>query len=303
MMVLRHEAAHAIGYAFEIWRSPVWRQTFGDMRDPYADEFVFDASSTDYVRHLHRSGAAANAHYAQKHPDEDWAETFATWLDPGARWREEYAAWPGALHKLEAVELLIVGQQAAYGQPVNQRVGRTIPYKTLDYTVGEFLGQRRPGEWSPHAALLRREPEVYDAVILHEAYFGALARGAGQMGGGALGFLPAVTAAFGSYESWALDFRAIGGSSSGWALCCWDPRAARVRNFLVEGHDRGVPAGCPVLIAMDLHEHSYAGDYGTRKDIYLGAFFQNLDWLEVENRLVRAYPGVLPQEVPEDAQG
>lgn len=302
MLVLRHEAAHALGYAFEIWRTPIWRVTFGEMRDPYRDEFAIDPASTDFVRHLHRSGSAANLHYAQKHPDEDWAETFATWLDPGSRWREEYAEWPGARSKLEAVDAM-VSDGALYSEPVNQRIGRTISYQTLDYTVGEFLGQRRPGEWSPHTALLRREPEVYDAVVLHEAYFGALRRDAGGLGInlGSLLFAKQAVAAFGSYDSWALDFRSIGGSSSGWGLCCWDPRAARVRNVLVEGHDRGVPAGCPILIAMDLHEHAYAGDYGIQKDIYLGAFFRNLDWGEVERRLVRAYPEALPKEVQEDA--
>lgn len=299
MMVLRHEAAHAIVYAFELWRLPEWRAVFGNFNEPYLDEFEIDPNSTDFVRHLHRIGSAANSHYAQKHPDEDWAETFATWLDPGARWREEYADWPGALRKLLVVEMLLAGQGAASGAPVNESRGRTISYKTLDYTIGEFLASRKPGQWSPHAALLRREPEVYSAVVLHEAYFEALRRNGGPPFISAH-FSEQASAAFGSYDSWAIDFRSIGGSSSGWAVCCWDPRGARVRNFLVEGHDRGVPPGCPILIAMDLHEHAYAGDVGIRKDLYLGAFFQNLDWGLVEMRLLRAYPGGLVP-VPEPA--
>ena len=44
--------------------------------------------------------------YAQSHPIEDFAETFAVWLRPGSRWRSRYADWP-ALRKLEYVDALM----------------------------------------------------------------------------------------------------------------------------------------------------------------------------------------------------
>jgi hypothetical protein len=44
--------------------------------------------------------------YAQSHPVEDFAETFAVWLQPRARWRRDYADWP-ALAKLEYVDALM----------------------------------------------------------------------------------------------------------------------------------------------------------------------------------------------------
>jgi hypothetical protein len=317
MMVLRHEAGHAVGYAFEVWRLNGWHAVFGDFHAPYRDEYLADPGSTDYVRHLHRAGPASEAHYAQKHPDEDWAETFATWLDPASRWAEEYAEWPGALAKLEMVETLLGYNRAAANSPKNTRPGRRAPFTALPGTVGEALGQRRPGEFSPHSGVLRREPAVYAAVVLHESYFEVLRRGAGGMGPEmqalnlALGQMgPAVASAFGSWESYLTDLRAIGGSSDGWALTVWDPRERRVRNFLVEGHDRGVPAGCPVLLALDLHEHAYYADFGARRDLYLGALFRNVDWAVVERRFQEASrPQVrlptLPQVVyaPPDADG
>ena len=79
LMYLRHEAGHAINYAFELWRRRDWTQTFGDFRRPYRDVYNPNPWSRDYVRYLHRAGMY---HYAQKHPDEDWAETFAVWLEP-----------------------------------------------------------------------------------------------------------------------------------------------------------------------------------------------------------------------------
>ncbi len=80
LMYLRHEAGHAINYAFELWRRRDWTQTFGDFRRPYRDVYNPNPWSRDYVRYLHRAGMY---HYAQKHPDEDWAETFAVWLEGG----------------------------------------------------------------------------------------------------------------------------------------------------------------------------------------------------------------------------
>ena len=80
LMYLRHEAGHAINYAFELWRRKDWTQTFGDFRRPYRDVYNPNPWSRDYVRYLHRAGMY---HYAQKHPDEDWAETFAVWLEGG----------------------------------------------------------------------------------------------------------------------------------------------------------------------------------------------------------------------------
>ena len=82
LMYLRHEAGHAINYAFELWRRKDWTQTFGDFRRPYRDVYSPNPWSRDYVRYLHRAGMY---HYGQKHPDEDWAETFAVWLEGGPR--------------------------------------------------------------------------------------------------------------------------------------------------------------------------------------------------------------------------
>lgn len=283
LAILRHEAGHALGYAFQLFRHPVWRNAFGDMAKPYEDEFPIEPESRDFVRHLHALDAAANAHYAQKHPDEDWAETFAVWLDPGSRWREAYADWPGALDKLEAVEAMVTGLGLAYGEPPNTRLGRQVPYTRLSYTVGEYLGQAEQDKPDPRAAVLRRIPEVYNAVVLHELYFGGLERGAGLGPTGRFGELAGAP--------WIGDFRAAAEASGvGWVLAVWDRRDSRIRNVLVRGHDQGVPAGCDVLLALDMLEHSYAGDYGARRDAYVAAWFRNVAWSVVNQRLQRASP-------------
>jgi hypothetical protein len=135
-MYLRHEAGHALNYAFELWRRRDWTQTFGDFRRPYRDVYNPNPWSRDYVRYLHRAGMY---HYAQKHPDEDWAETFAVWLDPTGHWRRRYREWQVAFAKLEYVDRVVVIERSCRGSPANVRLGMRVPYTDIKETVAEYF--------------------------------------------------------------------------------------------------------------------------------------------------------------------
>jgi len=105
MRLLRHEAGHAVDTAYRLRRRRAWRETFGYASEPYPHEYRPRPGSRRYVQHL-------GAWYAQSHPAEDFAETFAVWLKPGSRWRSEYADWP-ALAKLECVDALMASVRGA----------------------------------------------------------------------------------------------------------------------------------------------------------------------------------------------
>jgi hypothetical protein len=94
---LRHEMGHVVNYAYKLYEQEDWVRCFGPITRPYREEYRPEPFSRRYVRHL-------PGWYAQKHPDEDWAETFAVWMTPGLDWRAEYAEWPEALAKLEYCE-------------------------------------------------------------------------------------------------------------------------------------------------------------------------------------------------------
>lgn len=96
MKILRHEAGHAIDTAFRLRRKAVFRSAFGKPSQPYPEFYQLRPASHDYVHHL-------EMWYAQAHPLEDFAETFAVWLRPGSRWRTRYRNWP-AKTKLETVD-------------------------------------------------------------------------------------------------------------------------------------------------------------------------------------------------------
>ena len=97
MKLLRHEAGHAFDHAYHLSSRDDWKEMFGSPRTRYQPYFYeVDPGSRDHVRNV-------PDHYAQAHPVEDFAETFAVWLNPASRWRERYAGWP-ALKKLRYVD-------------------------------------------------------------------------------------------------------------------------------------------------------------------------------------------------------
>jgi putative zinc-binding metallo-peptidase len=99
MRILRHEAGHAIDNAFKLRLRRQRRHVFGSYKKPYPESYTPRPYSRSFVLHL-------DSWYAQSHPDEDFAETFAVWLTPNSEWRQRYAGWPAA-KKLEYMETLM----------------------------------------------------------------------------------------------------------------------------------------------------------------------------------------------------
>lgn len=136
LMVLRHETGHAINYAYKMWTRQDWKFTFGKFHKPYRNFYHYNPASKDFVRHLHHMG---NPHYAQKHPDEDFAETFAVWLDPASKWKWHYRSWDGALEKLNYVERIFGQEKIAASRPLKVRFDESNNYKKIQLTVAEYF--------------------------------------------------------------------------------------------------------------------------------------------------------------------
>jgi Putative zinc-binding metallo-peptidase len=113
LRILRHEAGHAVDNAYRLRRRRRWREVFGPASLPYPARYRARAGSRRYVHHL-------GEWYAQAHPTEDFAETFAVWLTPKSGWRKSYADWP-ALHKLKAVDDLMASVRGVRA-PVRNRL-------------------------------------------------------------------------------------------------------------------------------------------------------------------------------------
>jgi hypothetical protein len=142
MKLLRHETGHAINYAYGLYKRTRWREVFGRFSSKYSGYYSFLPYSKRYVTHL-------QDHYAQCHPDEDFAETFAVWLTPRGNWREKYRDWP-AVKKLNYVDRLM--QTVGRGPPRTVRIATPWSAARMTSTVGghyerkrKYLGDEFPG--------------------------------------------------------------------------------------------------------------------------------------------------------------
>lgn len=135
MVMLRHEAGHAINYAFELYDDPGWRDVFGDFYATYPTnfKFKFNPFSRSYVKSL-----GEPKYYAQAHPDEDFAETFAVWLTPRSNWRIQYRKWP-SIRKLEYINGVML--RLRNRKPHVTDGPLDSPYHAKTYTLIEYYGE------------------------------------------------------------------------------------------------------------------------------------------------------------------
>lgn len=133
MKLLRHEAGHALDSAWRLHTRKSWHRLFGNFKKPYPDYYSPRPQSKHYVLHL-------DWWYAQSHPSEDFAETFAVWLKPQSTWRRDYRDWP-ALKKLEYVDELMAS--ISRRAPVTRTRLCVEPVSRLKKTLREHYQQRR----------------------------------------------------------------------------------------------------------------------------------------------------------------
>jgi Fe-Mn family superoxide dismutase len=135
-----------------------------------------------------------------------------------------------------------------------------------------------------YAELKRRLGWEFNGMRLHEYYFENLGGKSGIDKSGKLA--KKLEAAFGSYEMWEKDFRAVGAMRGiGWAVLYQDVVSGALINFWINEHDTAHPAGCVPLLIMDVFEHAFMIDYGLKRADYIEAFFKNVNWTAAEKRL------------------
>jgi len=149
MRYLRHEAGHAFNYAYRFYDRAAWRKMFGPYSRPYRERYRADPFSREFVRHI-------LGWYAQKHPDEDFSETFAVWLTPDIDWRQEYEGW-GALKKLHYVDELmkeIATQVPVVPEPCED----DLPVSAMQYTLAEHYQENEEN-------IPIRDPRIFDGDL------------------------------------------------------------------------------------------------------------------------------------------
>ena len=124
---LRHEMGHVVNYAYKLYDREAWVKLFGSITQPYREEYRPQPFSRRFVRHL-------PGWYAQKHPDEDWSETFAVWMTPERDWRADYAQLPTALAKLDYCARTL----AELGEPVVTATELDEDVSGIHYSLAQY---------------------------------------------------------------------------------------------------------------------------------------------------------------------
>jgi hypothetical protein len=145
MRILRHEAGHALDNAYRLHRRPRYRALFGSYHEPYPDSYKPKPYTKHFVVHL-------DMWYAQAHPAEDFAETFAVWLNPDSHWEQQYATWP-AMKKLRYVDDVMRAVRDRPAAVKSRR--RPHPISSLRHTLHEHYERKRK-------YYCRDSPGIYD---------------------------------------------------------------------------------------------------------------------------------------------
>jgi hypothetical protein len=124
---LRHEMGHVVNYAYKLYDREAWVKLFGSITQPYREEYRPQPFSRRFVRHL-------PGWYAQKHPDEDWSETFAVWMTPDRDWRADYAQLSTALTKLDYCARTL----AELGEPLVTATDLDEDVSGIHYSLAQY---------------------------------------------------------------------------------------------------------------------------------------------------------------------
>jgi hypothetical protein len=155
MKLIRHEMGHVIDNAFKLRKVVRRRNLFGASHAEYPASYEYRPYSKNYVRHIEEG-------YAQSHPDEDWAETFAVWLTPKSNWRKSYKNWP-ALKKLDLLNT-IMEEKVLKTPPIFKNKKEEDSLSSLTMTLGEYFMEKRERLQLDRSKLLAPALETFFTV-------------------------------------------------------------------------------------------------------------------------------------------
>ena len=159
----------------------------------------------------------------------------------------------------------------------------------LTEKISEFLadGKVDQEEMPAYSELTRRLGFEYNGMVLHEYYFGNMRRQGSVDPERTSKFFRLAEQSFGSYDIWKADFSSVGKMRGvGWAICYQNPANGALSNHWISLHEVGTVAGFVPVLVMDVWEHAFILDYAPAdRPKYIEAFFSNIDWAAVEQRL------------------
>jgi Fe-Mn family superoxide dismutase len=150
----------------------------------------------------------------------------------------------------------------------------------------EAFGQDPENNAYAIAEMQRRLGFEFGGMRNHEYYFAQFESGHSELPDGAL--KDKITYQWNSVENWLKRFHTIALTRGvGWAMLYHDPHTDQLVQTWVDEQHIGQLADLDIILALDMWEHSYLMDYPSAdKGKYIDAFFANLNWQAVSDRLV-----------------
>jgi Fe-Mn family superoxide dismutase len=127
-------------------------------------------------------------------------------------------------------------------------------------------------------SLRRGETFAANGIRLHELYFENLGKSECK------GKIKKAIEDKWGFEKFKKSFIASALSVRGWVILAYDWELERLKIYATDQHDNAVWSATPLLV-LDVYEHAYFMDFGTNRKAYVEAFFENIDWHVVNERL------------------
>lgn len=158
-------------------------------------------------------------------------------------------------------------------------VNKTNEISSILETSADFKGAN--STYSKYRELKKEQTYAMDGIILHEEYFKNMTS---QKQSPGRKTIEIINKFYGNLENWKTDFKACATSARGWCLTSYNQRTNTVSSYLQDSHDCGPITMAYPLIVLDMYEHAYFLDYGTKKNIYIEKFLDSINWHLVESK-------------------
>lgn len=148
----------------------------------------------------------------------------------------------------------------------------------------QLADTREAGDFSRITMLEKNLAFHVSGHVLHSVQWTNLSPDGGGEPGGKLG--DAIDAAFGGIDGLRSQMTqaATTVQGSGWATAAWEPQARRIVVHQIHDHQDNHSQGSIPLLVIDAWEHAYYLQYENRRDDYVKALWNIVDWGDVARR-------------------
>ncbi len=158
----------------------------------------------------------------------------------------------------------------------------------LNRALGGLAEMRGKGDFARINQLQQDLAFHYSGHLLHTLFWRNLEPNEGAPPSGQLE--SRITAAFGSTDAFRRQFGAAGTAlqGSGWVALTFDPIQETLLIEQVHDHENRSAMGTVPLLVMDMWEHAYYLQYRNKKEKWIVAFWELVNWADVARRLDNA---------------